>query len=330
MGRTQGGITMPENTKKPAQWRWEDVQTEQRGAYINMCLPDPEAGEIQRFPVALGINLSFIRINTELWPVPPQGDSGRILLLNYCLNGRCEVALSNGTFMYLSEGLSALALQQLAKPSFYPTAFYEGVEVFLDLDILWENPYPLFENHGVEISAICVNFRLADTFCRLRLPSAIMELFTRLWTFRSGENTSGMKLQLAEILLEISHLKRPRTADAQYYTATQVDIAKKVHAMLIEDLAVNYTVQEMADQFWVSEVNLKAYFKGVYGESISAFLSRTRMACAAHLLETTKLKIGEVAFRSGYDNQSKFAAVFRRDFHISPLEYRRRNRLEQV
>ena len=321
---------MSEKPKKAAQWRWEDIQTEQHGAYINMRLPDPSAGRIQHFPLAPGIYLSFVRIHTELWPVPPQEDSDHVLLLNYCRRGRCEVTLSNGKFAYLSDGQFALALQQLAKPCLYPNAFYEGIEVFLDLDILREHPYPMFEELGISLPAICVKFRLSDTFCQLHLPDSITELLSRMWTLSGAEDTSAMKLHLAELLLQIFRQDRPRTARTQYFTPSQVNIAKKVQAILTEDLAVEYTAKELATQFGVSETSLKTYFKGVYGENISVYLQKKRMKLAAHLLETTPLKISEIALQSGYDNQSKFASVFKKEYQTTPLEYRRAKRLEQM
>ena len=49
---------------------------------------------------------------------------------------------------------------------------------------------------------------------------------------------------------------------------------------------------------------------------------------AAELLQDTELRVAEIAAQVGYENQSKFAAVFARQFGCSPLEYRRRARLD--
>lgn len=52
------------------------------------------------------------------------------------------------------------------------------------------------------------------------------------------------------------------------------------------------------------------------------------MRRAAELLRDTELRVAEIAAQVGYENQSKFAAVFARQFGCSPLEYRRRARLD--
>ena len=38
--------------------------------------------------------------------------------------------------------------------------------------------------------------------------------------------------------------------------------------------------------------------------------------------------VADAAAAAGYTNQSKFAAVFKKQFGVSPLEYRRKSRLE--
>ena len=53
------------------------------------------------------------------------------------------------------------------------------------------------------------------------------------------------------------------------------------------------------------------------------YLRETRMKKAAELLSTTKLSVAEAAEQVGYINQSKFASVFKKQFGLSPLEYRR-------
>ena len=75
---------------------------------------------------------------------------------------------------------------------------------------------------------------------------------------------------------------------------------------------------------------MKNYFRGVFGQNISAYLREVRMRKAAELLADGRLSVSEVAEQVGYINQSKFAAVFKKQFGISPLEYRRRKHLERL
>jgi len=68
----------------------------------------------------------------------------------------------------------------------------------------------------------------------------------------------------------------------------------------------------------------------VYGQNISSYLRETRMNAAAKLLADTQYPVAEISVRVGYSNQGKFAAAFREQFHMKPLEYRRQKRLEDL
>lgn len=54
------------------------------------------------------------------------------------------------------------------------------------------------------------------------------------------------------------------------------------------------------------------------------------MKKAAELLVITQLSVAEVAEQVGYVNQSKFASVFKKQFGLSPLEYRRSKKLSEL
>ena len=321
---------MPNTKTDAAVRRWEDIILQQHDTYVTMRLPDQNAGSIRHFPLAPGIYLSYIHIHTDFWPVPPQEKSDHVLLLNYCLHGRCEVTLNNEKVAYLSDGQFALSLQQLAKPCFYPNSFYEGIEVFLDLDILRETPYPLFAELGINLSDLCERFHLSDSFCLLPLLDSMSELLSRLWKLGDAEDINAMKLLLTELLFRLPRQERSKSPHVQYFTPAQVRIAKRIQSILTADLSTEHTAKELAEQFGVSKTSLKTYFVGVYGENLSTYMRKKRMQYAALLLETTQMKISDVALQTGYDNQSKFAAVFKKEYQQSPLEYRRSKRLEKI
>ena len=92
--------------------------------------------------------LSFNRIYTRVWPLA-QAEANNILLLNFCQRGRCEVALDDGQFAFLSQGYMAVGTQQAQEEYCYPGSLYEGIELFLDLDALSGRPYPLFQEGEV-------------------------------------------------------------------------------------------------------------------------------------------------------------------------------------
>ncbi len=107
-----------------------------------------------------------------------------------------------------------------------------------------------------------------------------------------------------------------------YYTRVQVEMAKRIEAILLEDLSRQHTAREFAALFSVSESSVKNYFRSVFGQSIAQCLMSRRMRRAAQQLTDTALPIIDIAGQAGYENQSKFSAAVRRHFGVSPREYR--------
>lgn len=105
-------------------------------------------------------------------------------------------------------------------------------------------------------------------------------------------------------------------------------IGRKIGTKLI-GITTHHPAWELAEEFSISETSLKNYFRGVYGQNISVYLREIRMNKAGELLATTRLSVAEIAEQVGYLNQSKFASVFKKQFGVSPLEYRRSRHLEK-
>ena len=73
----------------------------------------------------------------------------------------------------------------------------------------------------------------------------------------------------------------------------------------------------------IDELNPNRIAKGILGESYLAYFRKKRMEKAAEFLESTNLKVIEVANSVGYENQGKFAHLFAETYGVSPLEFRR-------
>lgn len=58
--------------------------------------------------------------------------------------------------------------------------------------------------------------------------------------------------------------------------------------------------------------------------SPAQYILSLRMVNAQSLLENTDYKIGEIAEIVGYDNQLYFSRVFRKEYGVSPAQYRKK------
>jgi len=83
-----------------------------------------------------------------------------------------------------------------------------------------------------------------------------------------------------------------------------------------------WTVERLAAEVGYSRSAFAARFRELVGESPMGYVTRTRLAAAATLLQRTSLSIGEVAPRAGYSSQASFARAFKRAFGVAPGAYR--------
>ena len=286
------------------------------------------------FPLLPGITLAYIFVNSPSWEAPDFSCKGSIqkgpLLLNYCVTGRCELILNNGNFVYVRDGEISLTEHFAQKQYVYPRRLYEGMEFFIETDTAAQNAW-LQEEFGIDFQ------RLAQSYCPKEsayispVSSETEEVLKKLWASLDLPlpfALSQMKLHaLALFSLLLNTERIPPSQVCTFLTETQVDIAKRVEKIITADLRAHHPAWELAARFSVSETSMKNYFRGVYGQNISVYLREMRMKKAAQFLLTTKLSVAETAEQVGYLNQSKFASVFKKQFGVTPLEYRRSKHL---
>lgn len=100
-----------------------------------------------------------------------------------------------------------------------------------------------------------------------------------------------------------------------------------------EYLRTNYhediNLQEIADRFYLSREYISRKFKQEFDETITDYLTRIRVEKARDLLENPHLKIYDVAYRVGYQNEKYFSKVFKKSTGQTPNEYRTSGNVKQ-
>ena len=199
--------------------------------------------------------------------------------------------------------------------------------MFLDLVLLNHRPDPLFQEGEVSLEGIVEHLHTSRRLYLGPTPACVQTLLDDLWRLRDSEEVGLLKLLSTQLLWKVERQPIETSPMIRYFTSSQVAIARETRNILCEDLSQNHAARELAERFQVAETSLKNYFRGVFGENLSTFLREARMHRTAELLQSSELRVAEIAAQVGYENQSKFAAVFVRHFGCPPLEYRRRARL---
>lgn len=93
-------------------------------------------------------------------------------------------------------------------------------------------------------------------------------------------------------------------------------------AIIASNLNEHYTIDKLSRMAGTNQFKLKKGFRQVFGMGVFRRLLFRRMEQAETLLETTDKSIGEIAQLAGYDTAAGFIHAFRRDFGMTPREWR--------
>ena len=281
-------------------------------------------GRLDLYTLASGIRISFNEIYTSSWE---KGDSSifgkRMLILNFCVHGRCNASLAQNQYAIVKENQVCVSTVLPTKDFYYPGRLYEGIQLYLDLDILREaQGRDFLSEMGVPPEQIVEVFCGKDGLYLHQMNDALRTLVANAWAGKDDPEIGALRYLTVRLLHEIMSMPAESEPDT-YFTRSQIAMVKEAEALILSDLTKRITAKELADRFGVSESSFKFYVKGILGDSYLNYFRKKRMEKAAELLESTNLKVIEVASAVGYENQGKFAKVFADTYGVSPLEFRR-------
>ena len=111
------------------------------------------------------------------------------------------------------------------------------------------------------------------------------------------------------------------------FTKSQAELAEQASRYMLEHMDMKITISEISERMHVSQTQLKNSFRNYYGESVYKYIRSRKMQQAAVQLEEGKLSVMEIAGMYGYENCSKFATAFRKEYGLSPSSYRKQRRV---
>ena len=97
----------------------------------------------------------------------------------------------------------------------------------------------------------------------------------------------------------------------------------EVKAYIQTHLSDKLTIAFLCKQFSLSPTFLKEGFRRAYGMPIHSFLVQQRLRRAQELICTTRMPIQQIAQAVGYEGMSQFNAAFKREYGMTPGQYRK-------
>lgn len=100
---------------------------------------------------------------------------------------------------------------------------------------------------------------------------------------------------------------------------------RKLKAYIADHPDEDLRLQTLAERARLNPSYLSQLYKRLEGENLSDYIAEMRIRRACRLLETTELKVYDIARLSGYQSPKHFMLVFKQYTGLTPGAYREQN-----
>ena len=98
---------------------------------------------------------------------------------------------------------------------------------------------------------------------------------------------------------------------------------EELYKLMEEELSNSeLDVTRITKMLYISRTKLYYKIKGLTGETPSSFFRTYKLNRAAELLKGGKHTVAEIADMTGFSTQSHFSVVFKKQFGVTPTEYK--------
>ena len=146
----------------------------------------------------------------------------------------------------------------------------------------------------------------------------IEKVITQLYEI---EYTSPVKLKLLVGLLLMTLMDFPELIESHENKSYDRILCTSVLNYIHQNYKTG-SLQEIADILHQPDYRISKLMKENTGHTFKQHLLNIKMEVAVHLLENTGLAIYDIAERIGYENLTHFYKMFKKNYHMTPHQYR--------
>ena len=280
-------------------------------------------GEVSLYRVFPGIELAYNDMHMA-YCNKEQGITSDVMEINYCKEGRSECLFGEYQYCYMAAGdLSFCSLQDYAHQSEFPTSHYHGITITINFQAVTEEMRSVLELLSVDLDRIKELSKMRE-FVIIRADQTVEHIFSELYKVPEKIRYGYIRVKVLELLLVLTGLDLEKEkSNHVHFPKAQIEVVKEIHEFLIKHYKEHYTIDDLSERFDLSPTVMKKCFKGVYGDSIYAYMKRYRLQVAERLLKESTFTIGEIATQIGYQNPNKFTSAFCDEYGMPPTAYRK-------
>lgn len=229
--------------------------------------------------------------------------------LHIILEGQCRLEVENEAYELSSSQAVIIAPGKYHYPQTSPGPF-QRFSLFFSLS----GGQPLRALRSQV--PICRLFDAPENM--LALCRVIFEEYSSNAPYRRELVSASLTALIIQSLRQLNLLPdRQRQADTS--EAARIDL---IDQYFVDHFAEAGGEEALAEKLHISRRQLARVLLELYGMGYRQKLLSTRMDRAAWLLRTSDKQISEIAFLTGYASESAFFQVFKKEFHMTPRQYR--------
>ncbi len=140
------------------------------------------------------------------------------------------------------------------------------------------------------------------------------------FTQQPQPNDVLVDLKFKEMLFNV--LSDPGNAPLLSYLVSRGQHNPGLQEVMETNYLFNLSLEQFAKLANLSLATYQREFRKIYQLSPAKWLKEKRLQHAAGLLQTTQMRVQDIAYESGFENLAHFSRSFKEIFALSPLAYR--------
>ncbi len=104
---------------------------------------------------------------------------------------------------------------------------------------------------------------------------------------------------------------------------TELKVIKQQSQTIINDPALNYSLEQLSKDSGLSQAKLQEGFKFMYGRTVTEYIRHIRLQAARELMNNSDLNISQIVYSIGFTSRSYFSKIFKEKYNITPHEFKK-------
>ena len=158
------------------------------------------------------------------------------------------------------------------------------------------------------------------------LPASFGELQDKFSSLLDVNKESNLSAEIASsrLIMDIlSIILQEITKPKESASPTQMNL-EKVRSYLDEHYTEKFSLDDLAEEFFISKFHLSREFKTMYGITLNHYVIAKRITLAKRLLRFSPYTLEEIAQECGFYDASYFNKQFKKSEGISAADFRKK------